>query len=82
MALQRNVRPNRVAAQASRGHFVVMGAGQIRQKTGAAARPALIPGVFLAVFLLQPQQQALVFCFNAFSSREPVPTSLENAFSA
>jgi hypothetical protein len=45
MALQRNVRPNRVAAQASRGHFVVMGAGQIRQKTSAAARPVLIPRV-------------------------------------
>jgi hypothetical protein len=25
------------------------------------------------------QHQAPVFCFDAFSSREPVPTSLENA---
>jgi hypothetical protein len=27
------------------------------------------------------QNGALVFCFDAFSSREPVPTSLENALS-
>jgi hypothetical protein len=44
--LQRNVRPNGVAAQASTGHFIVMGAGQIRQKTGVVARPALIPQSF------------------------------------
>jgi hypothetical protein len=25
------------------------------------------------------QNRALAFCFDAFSSREPVPTSLENA---
>jgi hypothetical protein len=27
------------------------------------------------------QNRALVSCFDAFSSREPVPTSLENAIS-
>jgi hypothetical protein len=33
--LYRNVRLNRAAAQASAGHFIVMSAGQMRQKTGA-----------------------------------------------
>jgi hypothetical protein len=37
--LRLNVRLNRAAAQASAGHFIVMSAGQMRQKTDAAARP-------------------------------------------
>ena len=29
--------------------------------------------------LIENQNRALIFCFDAFSSREPVSTSLENA---
>jgi hypothetical protein len=54
--LQRNVRPNGAAAQASTGHFVVMSAGQMRQKTDAAAGLRW-HGVFCGV-------SSGVFCFN------------------